>query len=151
MSEQEIRRIIRSVCADLDQRARRAAQSTVRRAVLPTVVGLGLAVSGCSNEVIERGPTVPQTDGEAQDGEADAANDSGGAVPLYSAPAVDSGPQVEYMAPMPDGALPTDGATPVDANKPYDAGPAVKYMAPQPDTGVVPLYGVPLYLAPSPR
>ena len=176
MSEQEIRRIIRSVCADLDQRARRAAQSTIRKAVLPTVVGVGLAVSGCSNEVIEqRGPIVPQTDGEAEDGASDAAAaaDTGTAVPVYSAPLPDAGAvqpeymapapdgalymapdagaiQPEYMAPAPDGAVTTDAATSTDA-APYDAGPVIKYMAPRPDAGMVPLYGVPIYAAPSPN
>jgi len=168
MSEQEIRKIIRSVCADLDLRAKRAAQSTVRRAVLPAVMGVGLAISGCESTVIETGPggqIVPQTDGAAQDGEPEAAlgNDSA-AAPLYAAPAPDAGPQVkymaplpdagaiqpEYMAPMPDGALPTDAAASKDG-APYDAGPMVKYMAPQPDAGVVPVYAVPMYAVPMPK
>ena len=121
MTEKEIRGVLRSLCADLDRRARKAA----RAVVLPAVLGAGL--SGCS-ATPDYGAPFPndhRVDDLAQieqgvdsridlgpapeyaavfDGGVDGRVDSGPA-PEYAAvfdggaDSVDSGPQVDYMAP----------------------------------------------------
>jgi hypothetical protein len=152
MSEREIRRIVRSVCVDLDERARRAARSTVRQVVLPTAVGVGLAVSGCydtgdrdsSNQTTD-GSVAPDsssggTGGAAGVGGGSGESGYGGAAPAYMAPDPDAGPILEYMAPDPDGG-------PMEPDAAYDGGP----VQPPPDAGVQPLYAAPVDAGPVPE
>jgi hypothetical protein len=55
MSEKEIRRIVKSVCAELDERAIRAARTTARSFALPAIVGITLSVVGCDKST-DNGP-----------------------------------------------------------------------------------------------
>jgi hypothetical protein len=163
MSEKEIRKIIRSVCADLDHRAKRAAQTTARCVVLPTVMGLSLTVAGCpKNETDHLDAQVAAGEGGAVGGAggfggggattaAGGAGGSGqtrdsGAVAIYSAPlkdagtkpdaaVKDAGPQVKYMAPTDAGAKPDSGAVALYSVPFIDAGAQAEYMAPLPDAG----------------
>lgn len=164
MSEKEIRKIIRSVCADLDHRAKRAAQTTARCVVLPTVIGLGLTVAGCPKDETDH-PDAQVTAGAdgavaggaggSGGGAATSAGGAGGAgqtkdsgaVAIYSAPlkdagtkpdaaVKDAGPQVKYMAPTTDGGKKPDGGAVALYSVPFvDAGAQAEYMAPLPDAG----------------
>lgn len=154
MSEREIRNIIRSVCADLDERARRAANARVQKVVLPAALGVTLAVSGCSSE---RNSHFRDVDASSPDSEqvqpdagveggpgTEAGNPDPGPAPEYDAPLVDAGSVLEYMAIMPDASA--DGATDKDAAQTVtdaareDVGPVLEYAAPLPDAGAVPPY-----------
>jgi hypothetical protein len=111
MSEKEIRAILREAFAELDRRAGRA----VKKVVLPTMVGAGLALGagGCGHRAVP-GPaqdgsvmeaSARQGDAQQQQGDAQQQRqDFGYPVPPYSAPQVDQGvappPTPDYMAPM---------------------------------------------------
>jgi len=163
MSEREIRNIVRSVCADLDERARRAANARLRKVVLPAALGATLAVSGCASETNSRLPkydasspdsaqVLPKEGGAGKEaGEPDAGPvpeydaplaGTGGMTPVYGVP-IDASAVPEYMATMPDasedGATGKDAQTVTDAAR-VDAGPVLEYAAPPPDAGGVPPY-----------
>jgi hypothetical protein len=184
VSEKEIRKIIRSVCSDLDERARRAAQTTARCVVLPTVVGLSLTMAGCDEKELDRADATAASDSavSARDGAPsgrDSATNPGaggrvtGPVALYAAPlggaggktvvkdagakqdaaVKDAGPQVRYMAIIPDAGTKTDAGIKRDAGMvalysvPFiDAGAQAEYAAPIPDSG--PMLR---YMAPDPK
>jgi hypothetical protein len=108
MTEKEIRDILREAFAELDRRAARASRS-VKKVVIPTMVGAGLALGagGCGHR------NIPQQDGAVMEASAKSdakqqkkkqKQDFGYPVPPYSAPQVDQGvappPQPDYMAPM---------------------------------------------------
>jgi hypothetical protein len=157
MSEREIRNIIRSVCAELDQRAKRAAQNTAKCVVLPAMLGLSLSVTGCKDKELKK-----------PDGQGVAGGQGQIITPMYMAPMAgssganvgaggksDTGPVAIYAAPLGG----SGGA--VAGNKDAgvkDAGPQVKYMAPDAqvaadsgadkDASVMPLYMAALYAAP---
>jgi hypothetical protein len=177
MSEREIRKIIRSVCADLDQRAKRAAQNTARCVVLPTIMGLSLTVAGCDDKKPGHIDAQASEDGAVivPDGatEGGAGRDSG-VVALYAAPLdaglladsgakdagqtedaaiKDAGPQVKYMAVIPDAEADADSGTKRDAGMialyavPFiDSGAQAEYAAPMADSGPVLRY-----MAPDPK
>lgn len=143
MTEKEIRGIIKQVFARLDQCARRG----VRKVVLPTMLGAGLALSGgCDgrNVPAEKDAT-PQTDSTAQtDGGSQqldsqgnlmymAPDPDGGPAPAYMAPEEDAGAVIEYMAPDPD-----SGPVYPPYMAPDSGEPTIDYMAPDPDGGPQP-------------
>ncbi len=74
MSEREIRGILRSICDELDQYAGRLISKGVRKVLLPTAVGAGLALggaAGCSDDSppspdATTSDSISQTDGGAQ-------------------------------------------------------------------------------------
>lgn len=58
MTERDIREAIRATCNELDEGARQrevAQHRGLRRALLPALVGAGLAVAGCSEDVVDPG------------------------------------------------------------------------------------------------
>lgn len=71
MSEREIRGILRSICDELDQHAGRLICKGVRKVLLPTAVGAGLALggaAGCSDSSTPSpdattSDSISQTDG----------------------------------------------------------------------------------------
>jgi hypothetical protein len=170
MSEHEIRKIIRSVCADLDQRAKRAAQATARCVVLPTVMGLSLTVAGCDEDELKQpGGDLLADDATAENGGAAGSGQGGkggvagsaqavggasgsgtkrdaGVIAVYSAPldagVKDSGPMVKYMAPIDSGAK-ADSGTKTDSGAKVDASIQPLYMA-QIDSGAQAEYAAPL-------
>jgi hypothetical protein len=173
MSEREIRNIVRSICNDLDERARRAAQSRIKKVVLPAALGVTLAVAGCSSDSSAKKGNLNNVDGSAAVDSAagkDAANTapegtagaagftSGGAggdtaptaVTLYAAPIAGSG-ATGGSGPVTPLDASADGSPGADAGAPRDAGPVV-------DSGIVPDYAAPvvdsgmvlLYMAPNP-
>ncbi|MBI4702210.1 MAG: hypothetical protein HY744_13865 [Deltaproteobacteria bacterium] len=121
MSEKQIREAIDQVCADLDLRARqRAMRQGVGSALLPLVLGAGLAVTACSGKKDEPQPSP------------DAGSNVGGAQPAYGAPMGGGGSggcggeavgcaQPEYMAPDDAGAGGEGGMAQVEYMAP-DAG-----------------------------
>ena len=48
MSEKQLRAIIEELCRELDARGRHAVRAGVRNVVLPSALGVGLAVTGCA-------------------------------------------------------------------------------------------------------
>jgi hypothetical protein len=174
MSEREIRNIVRSICNDLDERARRAAQARLRKVVLPAALGVTLAVAGCASDSGRTGGEVVRGDSESTvvdaaagkdaantqtEGTAGAAGSTSGgagniaptAVAIYGVQIAGSG-ATGGSGPVTPLDASTDGGTSPDAGAPRDAGSAVDsgiippYMAPPPDTGI----GVELYAAPPP-
>ena len=167
MTEQEIRRIIRDVCSDLDRRVWDPVRGTFRKVVVPTMLGTGMALTACGSQGHRGGGGQAIVDsGTAQDsggGDTDAGampeymapDDAGGAEdagepdagpePLYMAPD-DAGPAPEYMAPdagpQPDdaGPQPDDAGPQPEYMAPDDAGPMPPYMAPDEDAGPQPMY-----------
>ena len=141
MSEKQIRDILRDVCADLDRHSRWVVRQGVRKIVLPTVLGAGLALSGCSDDdVVKKDTTVPQEAGVEAGAEAGL-------------------PDLAYMGPdagPPDGATQKDGAIQDGAVNPdITSEGGTLYMAPDTgaaDTGPAPPYMAPeggmLYMAP---
>lgn len=132
MSEREIREVLRSVCEDMDRRARRAVRGGVRKVVMPAVLGAGLALGGgCSDDDIDKKQDASVSDGQVKDGAGD------GVVP---------GPDAAYFAPDsivymgPDAGPPTPDLGPGNPDLAYmappadgfapDAGPQIDYMAP---------------------
>ena len=100
MTEKEIREVIRELCEDLDRRARRAVKDGLRKVVLPSMLGAGLALApaGCDDRAVPGTDqkVVPRADaayGVPFDGRVK--TDDSGAIPPYMAP--DAGPQPEYM------------------------------------------------------
>ena len=141
MSEKQIRDILRDVCADLDRHSRRVVRDGVRKLVLPTVLGAGLALTGC--DARENVPLygVP----------ADVGVEAGLDVFPYMAP--DAGPRDQKVEPAEAGApdlmygvadqVPADTVPP-----PPDGPPVLPYMAPDskpqpPDAGAQPPYMAP--------
>ena len=141
MSEKQIRDILRDVCADLDRHSRRVVRDGVRQLVLPTVLGAGLALTGC--DARENVPLygVP----------ADVGVEAGLDVFPYMAP--DAGPRDQKVEPAEAGApdlmygvadqVPADTVPP-----PPDGPPVLPYMAPDskpqpPDAGAQPPYMAP--------
>lgn len=102
MTELEIREILATVCRDLDQCARRV----VRKVVVPSVLGAGLALGGCTDR--EPAPTDGAVTSEMGPvyGAPDAAymGPDAGPIPPYMAP--DGWAQPLYAAPAPDGTAP---------------------------------------------
>lgn len=137
MTEKEIREVIRELCEELDRGARRVVRQGMRKVVLPSMLGAGLALSACSEPASVY--SVPPRDGGA-DRAADGKVGSPEGV-LYGVPwdqkvikedgkaKVDLGPMPPYMAP--------------------EAGPQPEYMAPD-DAGPQTLYAAPLYGVPAP-
>ena len=119
MSEKQIREILRGVCADLEQHSRRVVRSGVRRVLLPTVLGAGLALGGCDLGG-ESDYGAPYPDGYTKEAGVDAQKVDGIVgkdVAVYSAPdavysapldlkKVDAGPNEDYQAPDAGGAQP---------------------------------------------
>lgn len=120
MSEKQIRDILRDVCADLEEHSRRVVRSGIRKVVLPTVLGAGLALGGCDlgNES-DYGAPMPQPDGLYKEAGVDAELSDGIVgkdVAIYSAPdaiyaapdlkKVDAGPSEDYQAPDAGGPQP---------------------------------------------
>ena len=112
MSESEIRRVIEAVCAELDRKA--------RRVVFPAVMGAGIFIGGCGDDDGIKHPrdmspvygvdigvldTRPADRGKVIDGfiPRDAAIYGVPDVRIMDAAEIDKGPQIEYMAPDPDG------------------------------------------------
>jgi hypothetical protein len=148
MSEKEIRNIVRTICADLDERAIRATQARIRKVVLPAALGISLVVAGCSSDSNSRKDGLQNVDG-GYDATTNPSNKEGGEpdagpVAEYAAPmtdagtsgqhdaSVDTGPVPPYMAYIPDSS--TDGggsgdAQNQDAGQQVDAGPVAEYMA----------------------
>ena len=63
MSEKEIRRLLQTVCVELDQRAKAILKQGVHKVVLPTVLGAGLALSsGCDLPDSVYGSPIPIAD-----------------------------------------------------------------------------------------
>lgn len=179
MSEREIRSIIRAVCADLDERAKRAAKKPVQKVLIPAALGVSLTMSGCTEPIADRDDDVQYVDGgeDAQANPPDTTDASVQPQPLYAAPLEDSGitplpdastdgasPEKDagmvaiYAAPLPDsGPIPPYMAPSVDSGVAVDAGPVLEYMAPAPDAGPQLLYmapdpsPVPIYAAASPE
>lgn len=144
MSEREIREILREVCADLDRHSRAVVRNGVRKIVLPTVLGAGLALGGCDSASRPM-YAAPLPDGQVADSQvSDGVAPTDGAV--YAAP--DVGPTPPYMAPD---SSPVYAAPDMVYMAP-DAGPTPPYMAP--DKGPQPDYmapdgaPVPPYMAP---
>lgn len=150
MSEKEIRRIIKEVCADLDRHAsiRALALKGARKVVLPAMLGAGLALGGCTETRMMYG--VPMPDGQVMDSQvADGkvvGAEAGTPDAIYMAPdagiadmaqKTDTGPQIDYMAP--------DAAV-----KPPDGLPIPPYMAPNPDKGQMKEDGGSDYSGPKP-
>lgn len=147
MSEKQIRDILRDVCSDLDRHSRRVVRQGVRKIVLPTVLGAGLALSGCSDDAIKK-DTSPLSEAGVEAGA-----EAGPADLAYMGP--DAGPP-DGPAKKDDGKVVKDGVgTPdmvymgPDAAK-TDGGPMPPYMAPEggmlymaPDGGAVPPYMAP--------
>lgn len=143
MSEKEIRGILQEVCAELDRRVRDAVRQGVRKVLLPTALGAGLALTpGCESErSTPSSDAIAQVDGGSQP-QADSGRLDSGAIPPYMAPDRDmGGPQPDYMAPEPDGG-PIPPYMAPDAGG-IDTGPVLEYMAPDPDAGPVPPYMAP--------
>ena len=142
MSEREIRKILRDVCADLERHSRQVVRDGVRKIVLPTVLGAGLAMTGC--DARENVPVY----GVPADAGIEAGRDM-----MYGAP--DAPPKgdgkvepVEAGAPDMMYAV-ADAVWPSDtASQPLDLPPPPPYMAPDalpqsPDAGAQPPYMAP--------
>lgn len=97
MTEKQIREMLHDALAELDRRA--------RKVILPSMLGVGLALSGCGDRA------VTWSDGQAAASEAGAGLDQGVAlpdigfpIPPYMAPEPDAQitppPQTDYAAPM---------------------------------------------------
>jgi hypothetical protein len=117
MSEKQIREILKDVCADLEQHSRRVVRSGVRKVVLPTVLGAGLALGGCDLGS-ESDYGAPMPDGYYKEAGVDKGKSDGIVgkdVAVYSAP------DAIYAAPM-------DGQA--DTKKKPDNGAQPDYMAP---------------------
>jgi len=91
---------------------------TVRKALIPASMGIGLALAGCDS-------SEPLTQSDAQ---SDVSGDAGAnpdqdmtPAPLYAAQMPDSGMATKYMAQLPDSG--------------GDTSPAPRYMAQMPDSG----------------
>ena len=134
MSEREIRRVLRDVCADLERHSRRVVRRGVRKLVLPTVLGAGLAMTGCDTQEPVPAYGVP----------ADAGVEAGSRDMMYGAPdwgpldvlpymAPDAGPKPDLMYGVPDwGPLDVLPYMAPDAGSPdlTDKGPMPPYKAP---------------------
>ena len=118
MSEKQIRDILRDVCADLERHSRRVVRSGVKKVVLPTVLGAGLALGGCDLGG-ESDYGAPMPDGYYKEASVDAKQADGIVgkdVAIYSAPdaiyaapdlqKVDAGPSEDYQAPDAGGPQP---------------------------------------------
>lgn len=154
MSEKQIRDILRDVCSDLDRHSRRVVRQGVRKIVLPTVLGAGLALSGCGDDVVKK-DTSPLTEAGVEAGV-----EAGPADLAYMGP--DAGPP-DGPAKKQDGKVVQDGVGAPDmaymvpdAGK-VDKGPMPPYMAPEggmlymaPDSKAIPPDGGPMppYMAP---
>lgn len=113
MTEKQIRDILHDALAELDRRA--------RKVILPSMLGVGLALSGCGDRA------VTWSDGQAAAAEAGTQPDSGVALPDAELP--DMGfPVPPYMAPEPDAQITPPPQT--DYAAPMYAAPM-----PEPDGG----------------
>lgn len=125
MSEKQIREILRDVCADLEQHSRRVVRAGVRKVVLPSVLGAGLALGGCDlGGESDYGAPVPDGYYKVDAGKGDGVVEDvgkGDAIVGKDA-AVYSAPDAIYAAPM-------DGAA-ADTKKEADNGAQPDYMAP---------------------
>ena len=145
MSEKEIRSVLRSLCEDLDRRARRAMRSGMRNVVMPAALGAGLALSGCSDDsstTIDSGKTdVAIADAGAENVQPpymapDAALYAAPDVRLDTAPdATGSEMGILYSAP--------DGLQPPYMAPDSAVGPEMGLLYMAPDGGVVPPYMAP--------
>jgi hypothetical protein len=114
MTEREIREVIRELCDELDECARRV----VKKVVLPSMLGAGLALAGgCSDNPV---PAYGMPDGHNV-----VDKKVGGTESAYGMPdqykKLDLGAQPPYSVPM-DKAI-----------QKVDGGSAVLYSVPQPD------------------
>lgn len=148
MNEKQIRERLLAVCAFLDARAR----ATTRRAVVPAMLGVGVALAGCTQD-------EPSGDAGTDDAlPADGQVADNGVQPAYWAPMPDVGAQPLYSAPIDAGALADLGGQPLyaapldadlpdlsspDAGLPADLGAAPADATPRLDGGAVALYSVP--------
>ena len=166
MSEKQIRDILRDVCHDLDRHSRRVVRDGLRKIVLPTVLGAGLALSGgCGDDAVKQDTTVQKEAGPPDsayiapddfgpDGKVDPKKDAavdapvkdtvGGADSAYIAP--DTGPVPPYMAPEGGMLYMAPDAT----TQPPDGLPLPPYMAPDAGPPPPPQDGGPMppYMAP---
>jgi hypothetical protein len=167
MSEREIRNIVRSICNDLDERARRAARARIKKVVLPAALGVTLAVAGCSSDSTANKDNLKNVDGSAvvdsaagkdaantnPEGTAGTAGSTTGtagdiaptAVAIYGVQIAGSG-ATGGSGPVTPPDASADGSPGTDAESAVDSGIVPPYMAPPPDAGI----GVELYAAPLP-
>lgn len=89
MSEREIRGLLRTICEELERRGRTLVRKGVRKVLLPTTLGAGLALAGCGDD------TTPDRDAKAT---ADAGMPDTGKTDTFK-PKIDFGPPMPYMAP----------------------------------------------------
>jgi hypothetical protein len=165
MSEREIRNIVRSICNDLDERARRAAQSRIKKVVLPAALGVTLAVAGCSSDSSANKGNLNNVDGSAvvdsaagkdaantaPEGTAGTAGSTSGtagdiaptAVAIYGVQIAGSG-ATGGSGPVTPPDASADGGTGTDAGPAVDSGTFLPYMAPIVDSGAVLEYMAPL-------
>jgi hypothetical protein len=172
MSEREIRNIVRSICSDLDERARRAAQARLRKVVLPAALGVSLAVAGCSSDSERNKGNLNNGDASAAVDSA-AGTDAANTTPEGTAGAAGStagsggGPTIPTVVALYEAPIAGSGATggsggsgpvtPIDASA--DGSTGADASAPLVDSGIVPPYmgppvvdsgGVLVYMGPPP-
>lgn len=130
MSEREIRSLLRRICAKLDDKTAKA-RRVARKAVLPTMLGTGMALSGGCDE----GRAV-QTDGIIAPADMAYADMAGMNLDVWPP---DAG-SPDGPVPMPDLMYMSPDVGPTDAAK-VDAGPQPLYTAA--DAGPIPPYTAP--------
>lgn len=150
MTEKEIREVIRELCEELDRGARRVIKEGMRKVVMPSMLGAGLALSAgaCSDKAV---PAYGVPDRWI----VHSPNDAYG-VP-FDVGVADKEPPPDQKVALPDAAY---GLPPPDQGLKRDLGPVappymapdvgppqVDYMAPD-DAGGAPVYAVPMYGAP---
>jgi hypothetical protein len=120
MSEKEIRTIIQRVREELDRRA--------RKLIYPSLLGAGLALTGCSDTAVPM-YGLPPRDAAVDHKTASEMN------PLYAVPdsgsdlkKIDSGVTTPYSVPAPDGAAKVD-----KSGVKLDGGGVSLYAVPAPD------------------
>jgi hypothetical protein len=154
MTEREIREVIRELCEELDRGARRVIREGMRKVVMPSMLGAGLALSAgaCSDKAV---PAYGVPDGLVI-----APHDAAYGVPFDRGIGETSDkkvttpdqkvamPDAAYGLPPPDQALKRDIGPVVPPYMAPDVGPPqVDYMAPD-DGGAAPVYAAPMYSAP---
>lgn len=119
MSEKEIRAALQQVCNDLDLKARATPRGGKHRIMFPLVLGAGMAIAACGDDVVEpEAPaygapsgqsttTTSDTGGGGAGGETSTGGGvtgGGGAGGLTGGggAGAEGGMQVDYMAPDPD-------------------------------------------------
>lgn len=144
MTEREIREVIRELCEELDRGARRVIKESMRKVVMPSMLGAGLALSAgaCSDKAV---PAYGVPDKWAVPPPGDAYG-----VPFDRRIVQSTDNKIttpDKKVAMPDAAY---GLPPPDQGLKRDLGPvAPPYMAPD-DSGPFPLYAVPTEAGPVP-